>query len=212
MYVPKLYRNENQDEMIDFIRKHNFGILVTADTEGRPLATHIPFVVENRNAKIMLHSHISRANKQALHFAAEKEVLVVFNAEHAYISSSWYDHVNVPTWNYVAVHIYGRLSLLNESQTLDHLNALVDQHEQYEKQPVSVNGMGSELVQMEMKGLIAFEIRVDEMHSAFKLSQNRDEKNIRNIIAELELRGDENSMAIAKAIKKQRGFDYEKAN
>lgn len=203
MYIPKLYRNENADEIFSFIEKNNFGILVTQNAEQKTIATHIPFVVSKRADNIILTSHISMANEQWRNFEALSQVLVVFNGEHSYISSSWYDHVNVPTWNYIAAHLYGKINILNQEAALQHLSELVNQHEAREKNPVSVASMGTEYVTREMKGLVAFEIEVDEMHSAFKLSQNRDEKNMHNILLELEKRGDENSIAITEAMRKK---------
>nr|MBP6316147.1 FMN-binding negative transcriptional regulator [Chitinophagaceae bacterium] len=206
MYVPKFYRNENVEEMTAFVKRNNFGILLSLDERQRIIGTHIPFVVSTNDKGIVLTAHISKANEQWKSIQANSEVLVIFSGEHAYISSSWYDHNNVPTWNYIAAHLYGTVRILNEVETWSHLQALVDQHEAFEKNPISMESMGEDYVRREMKGLLAFEMQCSEMQSAFKLSQNRDANNIHNVIAALENRGDENAIAIAKAIKKQRNL------
>ncbi len=203
MYVPKLYRNENADEIVSFIEKNNFGILVTQNAKQKIIATHVPFVISRKAGQVILTSHISRANEQWRNFEDLSQVLVIFHGEHSYISSSWYDHMNVPTWNYIAAHLYGKIKILNHESAMEHLSELVTQHEIHEKNPVSLASMGTGYVAGEMKGLVAFDIAVNEMYSAFKLSQNRDEKNMRNILLELEKRGDENSIAIAEAMKKK---------
>jgi transcriptional regulator len=206
MYVPKLYRNENIEEIAAFVQHNNFGVLVSLNEKQRIVATHIPFVVSTTNNGIVLSAHISRANEQLKNVQEGTEVLVIFSGEHAYISSSWYDHNNVPTWNYVAVHLYGTITLLNETDTWLHLQSLVNQHEALEERPISMESMGEGYVKNEMRGLLAFEIHSSEIQSAFKLSQNRDANNIHNIIAALEKRGDENALAIVRAIKKQRNL------
>lgn len=204
MYIPKVYKNENVDEIISFIKQNNFGILVTQNASFKTIATHIPFVISKKDNTIILTSHISKANEQWKNFESLNQVLVIFSGEHAYISSSWYDHNNVPTWNYIAAHLYGKIKVMNQESTLKHLCELVQQHEAKEENPTSVHAMGAEYIAAEMKGLVAFQIEIQEMYSAFKLSQNRDEKNWKRILQALEKRGDENSKAIATAMQKQK--------
>ncbi len=204
MYVPKLYKNENVEEIAAFIKNNNFGILVSLNDKQRIIATHIPFVVSMGSKGIVLSAHISKANEQWKNFQGGTEVLVIFSGEHAYISSSWYDHPNVPTWNYIAAHLYGTITILNAEETWSHLESLVNQHEAHEEKPTNMESMGDEYVRKEMQGLLAFDIHISEVQSAFKLSQNRDEPNIHRIIEALEKRGDENALAIIKAIQEQR--------
>src|SRR6187402_3094913 len=107
MYIPREYKNEDLASVKEFIQSNGFAILVS-EAEGKPWATHLPLVLDtNSEGKDILFGHISKANKQWKDFDPDKEVLAIFSGPHAYISSSWYDHVNVPTWNYLAVHIYG---------------------------------------------------------------------------------------------------------
>jgi len=202
MFVPKLYRNENRTEILAFIHKNNFGILVSRKENARIIATHIPFMSKEKDGILHLTAHISKANEQWHSIENGQEVLVIFQGSHTYISSSWYDHVNVPTWDYIAVHIYGKARILSHEETIAHLDELVHHHESLEEKPVSLDTMGADYVAKEMKGLVAFEIDVNEIFSAFKLSQNRDQKNLDHIILELEKRNDENSLAIAEALKK----------
>ena len=109
MYIPKLFAQQNETEIVQFIEHNNFGILIN-QVDQRPWATHIPFIYsKSQKGKHQITGHISKANKQWESFENEEEVLVVFSGPHAYISSSWYDHENVPTWNYTAVHVYGKI-------------------------------------------------------------------------------------------------------
>jgi transcriptional regulator len=200
MFIPKFYRNNNQQEIIEFIDKNNFGILISTNESNKIIATHIPFICKQEKGIVFLTAHVSKANEQWKNIASLKEVLVIFQGPHAYISSSWYDHINVPTWDYIAVHVYGISRILDDAETLSHLDELVSKHEFTEKKPVSLDSMTMPYVEKEMRGLIAFEIKVTEMMSAFKLSQNRDVKNLDQIIKELQKRGDENALAIADAL------------
>lgn len=202
MYIPELYKNENQEEIQSFIHHNGFGILVN-QTNGKLWATHIPLLLENKDGKQILVGHISKVNPQADSFKSNDDVLAIFNGAHSYISSSWYDHENVPTWNYLAVHVYGKLSVYNHEQAVDSLKRLVDKYEAKSKNPIRVEDL-SEKTMREAKGIIAFEIEVTAIEAQKKLSQNRDDKNYKNIISELEKTDDNHSIAIAHEMKKNR--------
>jgi transcriptional regulator len=128
-------------------------------------------------------------------------VLAIFNGPHTYISSSWYDHENVPTWNYIAVHVYGTAKLLEGEALFNSIKELTAKYEQYSERPVSVETMNREYLEREMRGLVGFEITIDRIEAAYKLSQNRDKKNHDAIISQLEKRNDAQSLGIAEAMK-----------
>lgn len=200
MYIPKIYRNEDRPKIIEFITQNNFGIMVSCNLQQKIIATHIPFLFEERDEKLIAVSHMSKANEQWKNLESQSEILIIFQGPHTYISSSWYNHVNVPTWYYIAVHLYGKVKLFTQEEAYHHLSKLVDFHESGEKNPISVDGMGRNYVDREMKGMIAFEIEVSEIQAVEKLSQNRDEENLNLINEKLLERNDDSSKAIAKAI------------
>ena len=191
MYIPELYKNENQEEIQNFIHQNGFGILVN-QTNGKLWATHIPLLLEEKDGKQILVGHISKANPQADSFKSNDDVLAIFHGAHSYISSSWYDHENVPTWNYLAVHVYGKLSVYNHEQAVDSLKRLVDKYEAKSKNPVRVDHLSAKTMR-EARGIIAFEIEITAIEAQKKLSQNRDDKNYNNIISELEKNNDNQS-------------------
>lgn len=204
MYVPRYSRNENMDEVKSFIKENSFGILVS-NAGGKQVATHIPLQLgTNGNGKDILTGHISKANPQWKNFSDDNRVLVIFNGAHAYVSSSWYDHENVPTWNYIAVHVYGTIKIIEGEKLLQAIKQLVDRYESGSANPASVEKMSENFLSKEIKGIVGFEIEIEEIIPAYKLSQNRDEKNHTNIISELEKRGDPNSIAIADEMKKHK--------
>lgn len=201
MYSPPYFKNDNIQEVRDFMDKNSFGILVS-QASGKLWGTHIPLELDkNEYGKDVLVGHISRGNPQWENFIDNTQILAIFSGSHSYISSSWYDHENVPTWNYIAVHVYGRIKIIERERLLNALKKLVDKYESNSVNPVSVNNMSEKFLNKEIKGIVGFEIEIEEIQSAYKLSQNRDDKNHTNIIRELEKQGDPASLAIAKEMK-----------
>src|SRR5690349_18720896 len=107
MYTPKIYQDNNPASIRKFIHENGFGILVSI-TGGQLWATHIPIMLSDDGTKLI--GHVSRGNKQWKDFGTQ-EVLTIFSGPHTYVSSSWYDHENVPTWNYLTVHVYGTIRI-----------------------------------------------------------------------------------------------------
>lgn len=203
MYTAKYHRNDNLDELKAFVEANSFGILVS-QVQNRPWATHIPMEWSVKpQGENVLHGHLARANKQWRYFAENEEVLAIFQGPHAYVSSSWYSHENVPTWNYVAVHLYGTLRIIEGDELYQTLKTLVDKYEAASEHPVAIERMSQEYVQREMKGIVGFELSIQEVEATFKLSKNRNEADYENIIRALEQRGDSHSVAIARAMRSQ---------
>jgi len=201
MYIPHLFKQQNPEEVKSFLQQNSFGILVSQQ-DGKPWATHIPLELDvNAKGEEVLVGHVSRGNKQWKGFDENNEVLAIFNGPHTYISSSWYDHENVPTWNYIAVHVYGKIRIVEGEELLTSLKKLVSKYETQSKNPVTVEEMSKKLLENELKGIVGFEILITDIQAAYKLSQNRDGKNKEKIIEELENRGDFESRQIAERMK-----------
>lgn len=203
MYTPDLYKNEDKEAIRSFLKENSFGILIN-QTDGKLCATHIPIELEmNTDGKEILEGHISKLNPQAKGFVENDHVLVVFSGAHSYISSSWYDHENVPTWNYIAVHIYGRIKIVDEVAAIEHLKKLVNKYEATSENPVRVENL-SDKTMSQATGIIAFEIKIEEIQATKKMSQNRDDHNYKNIITELEKIENPQAIAVAKEMLKCR--------
>lgn len=199
MYIPAHFVNNNSDEVLSFVRANSFAVLVTAGLEVH--ASHIPLELSDDGS--ILSGHLSKANAQAKSLKDGDKVLCVFNGPHAYVSSSWYNHENVPTWNYIAVHIRGTIRLITGDALIARLSEIVDKYEEGSKRPVSVKGMSHDYLARHLKGIIGFDIDISSVEAAYKLSQNRDAANHENIVKELELRGDYNSSSVALEMKKR---------
>ncbi|SHG73585.1 FMN-binding negative transcriptional regulator [Chryseobacterium vrystaatense] len=199
MFIPKLYRSEDFDLMKEIIRENAFALLISSAEKIR--ATHSMMILNEDDPENMyVETHISRANPQAKTLKNGDEVLCDFLGAHAYISSSWYDHMNVSTWNYEAVQIHGTVQLMNPGELYQHLDKLTSKYENFQKCPVMVKDMGQEFVEKEMKGAFGLKIIPTEIFIKQKLSQNRKEHDFQNIISELE-NSDENGRKIAEKMK-----------
>ena len=200
MYIPKIYKNENQSEIIEFLKANAFGILINQNN-GNILATHIPIEYETKNDKQYLVGHVSRANPQWKTFEKNDQVLTIFSGAHTYISPSWYDHENVPTWNYIAVHVSGKIKIIEGEAVLESLKKLVNKYESGKENPTKVDDYSAETMQ-QIDGIVAFEIEITDIQAVKKMSQNRDDKNYNNIIAELEKTDKVDDQLVAQEMKK----------
>ena len=200
MYIPHYYKNEDLKEVKKFIKENSFGILIN-QVDGKPWATHIPLELDSdEDGKDILVSHISKANPQWKEFEKQPNVLCVFNGPHSYISSSWYKEEEVPTWDYIAVHVYGELTILDEEAVMQSLHKLVNKYEKASKNPISLYDMSPKTLR-QVKGVVGFKIEITAIQAAYKLSQTRP-KDHAEIIKNLN-EGDVTSNEIARQIKKQ---------
>lgn len=195
MFIPKLYKSEDRQLMKEIISENAFALLISSADKIR--ATHSMMILnEDDPENLYIETHISKANPQAKVLNNGSEVLCDFLGAHTYISSSWYDHMNVSTWNYETVQIYGTIELMTQEELYSHLEKLTFKYEKAQKCPVLVNDMGKDFVEKEMKGAFGIKIIPTEIFIKQKLSQNRKENDYLNIIRELE-KGDSNAKAIA---------------
>ncbi|MDF2433066.1 MAG: transcriptional regulator [Mucilaginibacter sp.] len=195
MYIPSFNKFEDQQEAISFMQRYSFATIVSVK-DGVPVATHLPFIINRTDDKIILKSHFAKANPQAVD-AINTNVLIIFTEPHAYISPKHYEKAeNVPTWNYLAVHAYGKCVLLDgEENKAELLKATILNFEaDYLKQ---WDNLPDDFKQKMMKGIVAFEIVIEDLQGKSKLSQNRTQKERDNIINELKTSANSNEMEIA---------------
>lgn len=202
MHIPTYFKNENITEIREFLKQNSFGILISM-VNNRPWGTHIPLELAlDESGEEVLYGHISKANPQwkAFNIVENKEILAIFNGAHAYVSSSWYDHENVPTWNYIAVHVYGELVLIEEAELLYSLKKLVDKYEVNNENPIKVENLSAKTMK-QLKGVVGFKIKIKEIQAAYKLSQNRNTTDYQNIINELDKTENPAAVETAKIMK-----------
>ena len=202
MYIPKLFNVTDFNEVKQFIDEHSFGIVVSQTDEG-PVATHTPMLLRKMNNQYVLTGHMAKVNSQWLSFQHDNEkVLAIFQGPHTYVSSSWYENENVPTWNYQVVHIYGTVQTMTKAELANDLAILLEKYEMGRENPVLWETL-SEETKEQMKAIVGFKIIIEDIQAAYKLSQNRNQRDYEQIIQKLS-QGDEQAQKIAEAMKKIR--------
>ena len=205
MYIPKYYEETDIHETIKLIKEFGFATLVST-VDGRPWATHIPLeLVIDTEGLWKLRGHMARANPQWKSFKDQQDVMAIFMGPHSYISPSWYDHKNVPTWNYRAVHLSGKASLIEGEALVSMLRGLMHRYEStHAEKPTSYDEVPKEIIDMDLRGLMGIEILVDKIESASKLSQNRNEASYDSIIENLKKLDVYDAKRIAEEMEKKR--------
>lgn len=203
MYIPEYYKNEDLEEVKNFLIENSFGILIN-QLNGKLTATHIPMELDkDENGDDVLVGHVSKENPQWESFNKNGEILAIFNGPNAYVSSSWYEKENVPTWNYIAVHVYGEIRIIEGEELMDSLIKLVDKHELNSENPLSMDKLSSKTLK-QVNGIVGFSIKINKIQAAYKLSQNRNESDYHNIIRNLENIGASNPKEVAHEMRKRR--------
>ena len=200
MYTPHYHQMAGRDEMLAFMKQYNFGPIITTK-DNEITATHLPFVIAEEGNEIVIYGHCAKANEQWREME-ENAVLVIFSEPHAYVSPIHYEHkVNVPTWNYAAIHAYGKVKIIENSEgIIEVMERSFDlfepaYKEQWKTLPLEYkNGL--------LKGVVAFRILVSDLQGKKKLSQNRTEHE-RQVIIDSFLHGNNpNEKEIAEMMKK----------
>ena len=203
MYIPPAFAVEDGAAIERIMAADPFALLITNDADGVPFASHLPLLfAPDGGPKGAIQGHMARANPHVALLRAGQQSLVVFSGPHAYVSPTWYaPGSNVPTWNYLAVHVYGTARLVEEPEAVRrHMKHLIGNFEtgadawRLDTQPARyVDGM--------LKGIVAFEIAIERIEAKAKLSQNRkpeDHDRARDRLAQ----GSEAEQAVARWMEK----------
>ena len=197
MYIPAAFRETDTAKLHEFIRQHSFALLTSHGEHGLT-ASHLPLLIAPERGPLgTLVGHFAKANEQAADAGAE--VLAVFSGPHAYISPTWYETPNtVPTWNYVAVHAYGVLRLIEDRTKLARiLDEIVTKYEGLRPQPWPFDA-GTDFHQKLLDGIVGFEIEITRLEGKWKLNQNHPIERRQRVIAALNEAGGENNLAVAR--------------
>lgn len=199
MYIPKHFTIQDEETKYEMIEQNSFATLFSQHN-GDPYATHLPLLL-NRET-LTLSGHFARPNEQWKD-SGNQQVLAIFQGPHSYISPSWYEtNKAVPTWNYVAVHVYGELEIVEDEQELiDSLQDLVHKYEN-PKSTYSLNNVDPNYMEGLSRGIVGFRIKINKIEGKAKLSQNHSVERRELVIEELEKVGSEGSRGIAGLMKK----------
>ena len=181
MYTPNQFKFNDNAEKIAFMKQYSFATIITIK-DNIPIATQLPFFINDSSEKLILSSHFAVVNEQSSYIEANTS-LVIFNEPHAYISPVHYDkRESVPTWDYIAVHAYGKANVIVEEAAK--LKALEQMIQFYEKDYLQQwDSLPDKFKMGMMRGIVAFELEITDLQGQKKLSQNKTEKE-RHRIAE----------------------------
>lgn len=196
MYVPAHFDESRTEVLHELIQQHPFGMLVTHGASGLD-ANHLPFQLDARQGERgVLKAHVARANPLWKDVADGDEVLVVFRAADAYVSPNWYPskhefHKQVPTWNYMVAHAYGRIAIRDDERFVRGVLArLTRTHEAAQPVPWTMTDSAKEDIDAMLKAIVGLEIDITRLVGKSKLSQNKAVADIRGAGAALKAQGD----------------------
>jgi len=176
MYSPPAFRWDDRAGALDFARAHNFATMITV-ADGAPVLTHLPVLIDAGGAR--LRAHVARANPHAAHIDGAPH-LFVFSGPYAYVSPDWYKtEEDVPTWNYVAVHVSGKARAFTDEAEIDGvLSDLSDQHESSRHDLETGHFWTIDKLQPKdharmRRAILAFEVDIETVEAKAKLSQNK---------------------------------------
>ena len=193
MYIPNHFSVTDKTEIYTFIETNAFGQLIST-IEGRLFSTHLPVLLSDDGKRLL--GHLARANPQWKNIH-DQEVLITLQGPHDYISPSWYRSPGVPTWNYQAVHIYGKCQVFEDDTKLKQVvDSLTEKFESAFDEPWQPDYKASML-----RGIVGIEVEISEVQCKYKLNQNRSAEDQTGVIEALDARG---SHLVAKAMQKNR--------
>lgn len=174
MHPNPAFREEDQARALIEARRRGFGVLTVASPAG-VLASHMPFVLD----PTVMAGHLSRGGALARHLAkGSAEALLIVSGPDAYVSPDWYGiEDQVPTWNYVAIHLRGTVRLLPNDALPAHLERLSAEHEARlaPKKPWTMDKMTPGVAERMMRQIVPLEMVITSVDSTFKLNQNKPE-------------------------------------
>jgi len=189
MYIPQAFGTQNPAALDRLATYNAFGTLVS-QSDGAPLASHLPVLYRRAEGRVRLAGHWARANPQWRDIEGQR-VLFILHGPHAYISPRWYlePEKNVPTWNYAVAHLYGRLRLIHDAEELGRIvAALAAQYEAGATQPWRFEST-AESARARLQAIVGFELAADEIQIKIKFNQNHRAENIRGAIEGLRAEG-----------------------
>jgi transcriptional regulator len=174
MYLTNHFSTAEQADILAFIESNSFATICGMGSDGFPVATHVPVMIEMRENRLFLQAHIMRKQAHTIAFEQNEKVLAIFNGPHAYVSAQHYEPQNTAsTWNYSAVHANGIIRFLGDAELYSMLKNLTAKYEKDPASPSQMKHMSDDYIQSNMKAIVAFEIEVTQLQHVFKWSQNK---------------------------------------
>jgi transcriptional regulator len=204
VYVPETYRVADRSDVLALMTANPFAALVSTDADGL-MATHMPTLAKRDGEGIIIECHLARPNGHWKRLAAnpDSESLIIFSGPHADIRPGWYPAKAetgkvVPTWNYAAVHAYGRVRVIEDGAwLLRHVTELTAQQEDPHELPWKPGDAPEQYIAALLRGIVGIRFSVTRIEAKAKLGQNRDARDALGAAAGLEARGQRDDRTVA---------------
>ncbi len=198
MYIPPVFKTDD-DAAWAFVAARGFATVV-AIADGLPVAVHAPLLTTDKDGARRLEFHVARANPIAAALAKAARILVIVAGPDSYVSPDWYRTPNqVPTWNYVSVHLSGTAQAMPRERARDHIELLSAQFENRlaPKRPWTVDKMPAGQIDKMLAAIVAIEVGVDRIEAQWKLNQNKSRADRTSVLRMLASSGHWSSLAVA---------------
>jgi transcriptional regulator len=198
MYNFSYFKEKDKQVLLDFIEEYPFAFMTGSNLSGQQIATQIPVLLEERDGELFLQGHIMRNTDHHKTFMENPNALLVFTGPNCYVSASWYTNPQIgSTWNYMSVHIGGKISFMPDEELKRLMRKLTLKFEKGNTKSLTIyDNLPDEFLNKMMPAIVGFEIKAEKIENVFKLSQNRDKESYVNIISKLnELGGNSASIA-----------------
>jgi transcriptional regulator len=206
MYLPKSFEPPDTDTLLQFLRAHSFGVLVTATSHGLD-GNHLPFVFDPEPSPYgTLRGHVARANP-IWRECQGADALAISQGPDSFISPSWYPTKQetgavVPTWNYIVVHAHGAVRVVQDASWLRaHVEALTNRHEASREAPWAVSDAPADYIDKMVGAIVGIEMPISRLIGKWKLSQNRSERDRAGVVEGLLREGSESASRMAGLVK-----------
>ncbi len=205
MYLPPHFRQDDREELFAAIERARLGTVVTVGPDG-PLVSHVPMMLDrDASPNGTLLCHISRGNAQWK--TPSDNALVMFLGPDAYVTPAWYSNKTitgevVPTWNYIAVHAYGPMRVIDEPRELRLLLArLTTRHEEPRPEPWAMDDAPDDYLEKQLRGIVGIEIPIARIDGKWKMSQNASKADMESVAAGLDASGDPTDRETARVMR-----------
>src|SRR5688572_31826882 len=204
MYNLPYFKETDRGTVLQFMRHYPFIFLTGCDKDSKPVATQVPVFIDEKEEKLFLTGHMMRQTDHHKAFEQNNNVLAVFTGPHTYVSATWYDNPHqASTWNYMSVHVKGKIHFLGDESLVDVLRKTSLHFENYNHGSTTVfDNLPDDYKLTLMKAIVDFEVELESMDNVFKLSQNHKEDGYDKIIEHLES-GDHDAKMIAEEMRKR---------
>lgn len=201
-----LHASEDPELVRALVREHPWATLVSQTSKGL-VASHYPVLLapdaEEPGTPLALVTHLGRPDDRIHELATSEELLVVLQGNHGYVSPSWYapGSSQAPTWNFTAAHLHGRPRLMDAEENLATLTRLVAHFEESVDEPLYLDPAWAE---RPMRGTVGLHIEVSRFELKVKMSQDKDEQSVQNVIDHLHAPGPYSHPDLARDMERER--------